>query len=201
MEMNLANRAKPKTKTKAAKGKVKGAAIATLPKAARGKKGHNSQMAGLSDAEVKVELGKLDRLYSNWEKDADVAKQTLGVYRSALKAAKKNGIDTDAYVGARDKNRADHGKVITQAANEGRYLRVMNSPLATQMMLFQNLEEPAPAVDVALQGQMAGKGGEPESNNPYVPGSDDFAIWDENHKLGVAQVKKEMTPGNKAALN
>lgn len=197
----MANRAKPRAKAKAAKGKVKGAAIATLPKGARGKKGHNSRVAGLSDDDVKVHLGKLDRLYSNWEKDADVAKQTLGVYRSALKAAKKSGIDTDAYVGARDKNRADHGKVITQAANEGRYLRVMNSPLATQMMLFQNLEEPGPAVDVALQGQMAGKAAEPSDNNPYTPGSDDWAIWDENHKLGVAQAAKALTKGSGATLN
>lgn len=199
----MANRARPKTKAKAQKGKVKGAAIATLPKSAKSKrgKGDNSRNAGISDAEVKIELGKLDRLFSSYEKDNEVAKQSKGVYNSALKAAKKNGIDTDAYVAARDKNRADHGRVITQAANEGRYLRVMNSPLATQMMLFQNLEEPGPAVDVALQGQMAGKGGEPIDNNPHTPGGDDWAVWNENHAIGVGQVTKALTKGDKAALN
>ncbi len=189
----MANRARPKTtKAKAAKGSVKGAPIATLPKGNRGGKGHNSGNVGLDDATVKVRLDKLDRLYSNWEKDAGVAKQTLGIYRSEMKAAKKAGIDTDAYVGARDKNRADHGKVITQAANEGRYLRIQNSPLATQMALFQNLEPPAPAVDVALQGQRAGKNGAAMTDNPHTPGSDDYMVWHENWTIGQGQIAAEM---------
>lgn len=182
------NRNKKNPPGKKLKGNV--VTLKTKPrggKAKAGRRGHNSENAGLSDAEAKIELTKLDRLYADWEKDNEVASQSKGVYRSALKAAKKNGIDTDAYVGAREKNRADHGKVITQAANEGRYLRIMNSPLATQMNLFQNLETPAPAVDVALQGQMAGKNAEPESNNPYNPGTDDYMIWAENHKIGIGQ--------------
>jgi len=194
----LATRASAKSK-KARTGKVPSRGkVATLPKSALKAKGKGKKARralgdnggpGLTDAQIKAELNRLNRLYSDWEKDRDVAKQSNGVYRSAIKAAKKIGIDTDAYIGARDKDRADHGKIIVQAANEGRYLRIMDSPLATQMDLFQNLnpEEAPPTLDVALQGQMAGKNAEPESNNPYLPGTDDFQIWLENHKIGIGQ--------------
>lgn len=188
----MAERARAKGKKATTKKKAPKGAQASRGKVAKmakaGSVGHNSQNAGLSDDEVRIEINRLNRLYADWEKANAEAKQVKGVYQSARKAAKKNGLNIDAYTQARDLDRQDHGRVLVDAADAGRYLRIMKSPLALQMDLFQNLEAPPPTVDVALQGQQAGKNAEPASNNPYTPGSDDFNIWAENHALGLKQV-------------
>lgn len=202
----MAQRASAKSK-KARTGKiVSRGRVAVLPKKkaavkAKGKNGSKRRAIGsnggpgLTDEQVKGELTRLNRLYSDWEKDRDVAKQSIGVYRSALKAAKKIGVDTDAYTAMRDKDRADHGKVIMQSANEGRYLRIIKSPLA-DLGLFQNLEPPTLDEEPASEkGLRAGRSGFSRTSNPFSPGSEDYATYDESWLKGQTEIANKMGEG------
>lgn len=191
----MANRAKAKS-AKARGGKVKGKAIAKLPRQskakANGKRAGDNGGPGLTNDQEKAEMGRLDRLYADWQKDLKTAKQSMGEYRSAMKAAKKIGLDTEAYVDARDTDKLDHGAVITKAANVGRYLRVRGSNLV-ELGLFQNLE--APTIDTeppATKGLKAGRGGFSRTSNPYTPGSEEYATYDTNWLKGQTEIATRM---------
>ena len=182
----MANRAKPKS----AKGKVKGKAIATLPKSAKGKRraGHNS--GKIPDEVYERHLAKIDTTAKAMDKAKEAYDQAKGVHQSAFKAAKGDGCDIDAIRLARKLDKQDAGVTQVTYANTARVLNLMGSALGEdQLNLFGSIVEPPPKVDVALQGQQAGKNAEPASNNPWPAGTDEFQIWLENHKVGVEQAK------------
>lgn len=195
----MAERAK--AKPKAAKGKVKGKAIAVLPKKSRGAKGkpgpgHNSGMHAVSDEVIgrhldtlKAKKKALDKVVNDYKDDLD---QARGVYRSARKLAKKEGVNLKAFDIMSELESEDMGHVQVNYADVARYQKITDSPLL-QLEMFQGMLAPEPAVDVALQGQNAGKGGEPADNNPYPANTDDHVIWRENHQLGVKQATEALT--------
>lgn len=179
-------------KTKGLKGKV-----ATMPKQPRGKK---ARRAGHNSGEIPTEiyerhLAKIDTTSKAMEKAKEAFDQAKGVHQSAYKAAKNDGCDTDAIRLARKLDKADHGVTQVTYANVARILNIMGSPLGEeQLNLFGAIENPGPKVDVALQGQSAGKNGEPAENNPHTPGSDDYQVWFENWQLGQAQLGEGIRP-------
>lgn len=179
----MAARANPKNKAKA-----KGA----KPKVKKGRRaiGDNSgKFHAVPDETIVRAIDTLRTKKRAMKKVQEELDQLKGVYRSARKKAKSDGLNLDAFDLIEALENQDQGTVLVNHADAGRYLRLTESPLATQMELFQNLEAPAPKVDVALQGQQAGKEGAPADANPHTPGSDDFVIWHDNHKIGVKQAE------------
>jgi hypothetical protein len=55
-------------------------------------------------------------------------------------------------------------------------LRLIKSPLATQLDLFADIDLPPP-VSARLAGEHAGKNGESADNNPHLLGSEEHAHW------------------------
>lgn len=194
----MAERAKPKKKS-AAKGKVSSrGTVATLPKKAKkAGVGHNS--GKIPDEVYQRHLAKIDTTDKAMQKAKEVYDQAKGVHQSAYKLAKQDGCDVDAIRLARRLDRQDHGVTQVTYANVSRVLNLMKSPLGSdQMDLFGSIQEVAPKVDIALQGQQAGKEGADRGDNPYEPGSAEFAIYDENWLLGQAQIAKTLGRGNDA---
>lgn len=158
----MANRAKPKSaKKKAATGKVPSrGTVATLPKRGKGKKrgiGDNSDMHAVPDETILRAIETLRTKKRAMKKAQEELDQVKGVYRSARKKAKADGLNMDAFDLIEALENQDQGSVLINHADAGRYLKLTESPLALQMELFQNLSAPAPKVDANLQGQQAGK--------------------------------------------
>lgn len=183
----MATRASAKSKKGTSKkgGKVKSkGTVATLPKQSRAGKpgvGHNSgAKGGMTDSEKKVEINRLNRLYADWQKELETAKQSKGVYDAARKAAKKKGLNIDAYTDARDMHKDDHGHVQQHFADVGDILRIMESPLATQLDMFQGIEVPERPDDrpAGVRGLEAGRAGNDRQENPYPANSDEYTEYD-----------------------
>jgi len=169
---------------KAGQGKVPSRGrVATLPKQSKKKRGigDNSGLHAVSDEVIerhlltlKAKKKALDKIVADYKEDLD---QARGVYRSARKLAKKEGVNLkgfDIMVGVEGQ---DMGHVQVDYADAGRYLRITDSPLAKQLNLFQNMEAPEPPINALLQGEQAGKNAEPAENNPHTPGSEYFQQW------------------------
>lgn len=202
----MAERARASKKKPAAKGAVRGKPIATLPKKGKGKRGigDNSGLHAVPDevigrhlATLKTKSKALAKIVADYKEDLD---QARGVLRSARKLAKKEGVNLKAFDIMSALESEDMGHVQVNYADVARYQKITDSPLL-QLEMFAGMLAPEPAVDVALQGQRAGKEGVPSDSNPHTPGSDDWAIWSENHQIGVGQVVKAMSKDEKAALN
>ncbi|MCC7348107.1 MAG: hypothetical protein IT538_11970 [Variibacter sp.] len=81
-----------------------------------------------------------------FDRAADEAKAKQGIYRSALKAAKKSGVNQAMLIEAmRIKTTADEAEVAMQFRDLGRYLRYLNSPLGEQFGLFDDGVAEVPA--------------------------------------------------------
>ena len=195
----MAERARAKKKTAKGKGKVPSrGTVAVLPKRTKGKPGpgHNSGLHAVPDEVIgrhldtlKAKKKALDKVVNDYKDDLD---QARGVYRSARKLAKKEGVNLKACDIMSELESDDMGHVQVNYADVARYQKITDSPLL-QLEMFQGMLAPEPAVDVALQGQNAGKGGEPADNNPYPANTDDHVIWRENHQLGVKQATEALT--------
>jgi len=193
----MAERARAKKKAAKGTGRVPSrGTVATLPKSAKakGKKkpdiGHNSGMHKVPDEVYDRHLAKINSSEKSMQKAKAEYDQARGVHQSAFKAAKNDGCNIDAIRLARKLDSMDHGAVVTDYADVGRVLNLMKSPLGSQQMdLFGSITPPEPPVDAALQGQMAGRNGEPAQNNPHTPGTENFTIWAENWVAGQGQLQ------------
>lgn len=188
-------RSSKKKATKAAKGKVKSkGSVAVLPKQSKGKKkpgiGHNSG-GGISDELIKQHEKALRTGLTNIAELTKEVNQARGVYRAARKRAKSERYNLAAFDINWKLEQEDLGKVQQNYADAARYQKVMDSPLA-QISMFDSLLEPAPEVDVALQGLNAGKGGEPIDNCPWPPGSEKFMLWRDNWEKGQEANRQEL---------
>lgn len=184
----MASRANPKKKAASAKGKVPSRGrMATLPKTKKGKKrgiGDNSGIHAVPDETILRAIETLRTKKRAMKKVQEEFDQVKGVYRSARKKAKADGLNMDAFDLIEALENQDQGSVLINHADAGRYLKLTESPLALQMELFQNLSAPAPKVDANLQGQQAGKNAEDAENNPFQAGSEDFVAWAEGWATG-----------------
>ena len=191
----MAPRAKPQAKKKAAaKGKVTSrGTVATLPKKLKGKKrgiGDNSGLHAVPDeviarnlAAVKAKKKALDKVVADYKEDLD---QARGVYRSARKLAKKEGVNLKAFDIMVSLEADDLGHVQVNYADVARYQELTDSPLLQLDMFKGMLAPPAPKVDANLQGQAAGRNAEPPENNPHKAGTEEFVSWAEGWAAGQA---------------
>lgn len=154
-----------------------------------GEAGHNS--GEVPDEVYQRHLEKIDETAKALKKAKEVYDQVKGVHQSAYKAAKSDGCDIDAIKRARKLHELDHGVVVTEHANTGRVLRLMNSPLGTQFGLFDDIKLPPP-VNAVLAGAHAGKNGEDRANNPHMPGSDEFEQWDSSWLSEQTKIAERM---------
>lgn len=145
-------------------------------------KGHNSGALD-EDASLRKWLPKIASAKAASDKAQEEAKQEKGRYRAILKAAKKEGVDTDAVIEAREWEKDDPAERARRLRYIGRVLAYDKSPLATQMDLFQNIVVPDPLA-ARSEGLAAGKNAEPAENNPYTPGGEEFEAWAEGWAAG-----------------
>jgi hypothetical protein len=115
-----------------------------------------------------------------------------GKLQSIFKAAKDDGCNTTAIKRARKLHAEDHAQVAIDYSDTGRVLRILNSPLASQLELFAEIAHP-PAVSAWLAGTQSGRSGAPPEDNPHTPGSAVFEEWIAGHKHGVAAAVKAFT--------
>lgn len=103
----------------------------------------------------------------------------------------------------RQGEKGGNGELVTEHRQIGRILRLKGVPLGTQFRLFHFDDAPADgapvaAMDAELQGQHAGRNGEPAENNPFTPGSEEFAGWAQGWVNGQAMLAKGVVTGNGA---
>lgn len=205
----MAARASAKSKN-ARKGKVPSRGkVATLPPQStraknaakgnggkRGKVGHNS--GGISDEVYQTFLDRIDRTRLAMDKSKELYDQAKGVHQSAFKAAKEAGCDTDAIRLAHKLNKQDAGQVQILYANVSRILDITESPLGTeQLNLFGSIAPPKPAEEKpSVRGLKAGEAGVDRRQNPYTPGSEEFAEYDSAWVKGQERIAARM--GDKA---
>ena len=77
----------------------------------------------------------------------------------------------------------DHATVAQNYADTGRVLRIMKSPLAIQLQLFEPVDW-SPETRAALEGELAGRRGDPIEQNPNTPGSPAFQAYDAAWRKG-----------------
>ena len=160
-------------------------AIETLAAAAV-KENAKKNPGPVSDETVGMHVNLIKAAETNWQEARDRAAELQGVLRNRYKVAKNDGVEIDALKLAFKIAQRTSGEVVSEQRNVGRYLRIMGSPLGTQWSLFEDsvTEDGRPKVDSNLQGQHAGRNGEPAENNPFTPGSADFVAWAEGWVVG-----------------
>lgn len=136
----------------------------------------------------------------------DELKSARGIYRSALKAAKKQGVNQAMLIEAmRIKTIADEAEEAMHFRDLGRYLRYLNSPLGAQFGLFDDGQVEVSADARAQhdeweandQGYRAAQAGTPIDQNPWPPGSEIAQVWSLGWKRGK-KVVDDVLAGNPA---
>jgi hypothetical protein len=140
--------------------------------------GHNGGPNGsnVSDELYRRYLDKINTAEAAYDRAHERAKSLKGELRSIYSAAKDDGLNIDAVKEARAKHKLDHTTVAQDFKDVGRVLRIMKSPLATQLSLFDAPQWP-PEVEAKIAGTMAGRNAEPVDNNPHNPGTAEFNSW------------------------
>lgn len=140
------------------------------------------------------------------DKVADELKSARGVYRSALKAAKKIGVNQAMLIQAMQiVTVQDEAEVTMDFRDLGRYLRYLNSPIGAQFGLFDDgqVEVSADARsehdqwEANDQGYRAAQAGTPIDQNPWPPGSEIAQMWSLGWKRGK-KVVDDVLAGNPA---
>ena len=120
------------------------------------------------------------------DKVADELKSARGVYRSALKAAKKIGVNQAMLIQAMQiVTVQDEAEVTMDFRDLGRYLRYLNSPIGAQFGLFDDGQVEVSADARAQhdeweandQGYRAAQAGTPIDQCPWPVGSALAQVW------------------------
>ena len=125
------------------------------------------------------------------ERAAKPLKSRKGELSAVYKAAKADGIDVDALKDAITADSGDHLNFLSRYASTGKYLRAHRSPLGTQLGLFP-LDAIPEISRAAMAGKRSGLLGRSIDENPYQPGSENFAAFAEHWHVGQAQVRSTM---------
>ncbi len=135
--------------------------------------------------------------------------EARGRISSIRKVAKSCGVDWDVvkvYAATQKRIRkGEMGAIVTEHRRLGALMRFMNCPLHTQFGLFP--DEPGteaaakPGMDAELQGQHAWRNNEPESNNPFQPGTQEFVDWQSGHRNAMAAHARKMGPNGEASAH
>lgn len=134
----------------------------------------------------------------------DELKSARGIYRSALKAAKKQGVNQAMLIEAmRIKTIADETEEAMHFRDLGRYLRYLNSPLGAQFGLFDDGQvEVSPDArakhddwEAHEAGYRAAQAGTPVEDCPFPVGSEAAQVWSLGHSK-ASKVLADVQAGN-----
>jgi ribosome modulation factor len=138
------------------------------------------------------------------DKVADELKSARGVYRSALKAAKKIGVNQAMLIQAMQiVTVQDEAEVTIDFRDLGRYLRYLNSPIGAQFGLFDDGQVEVSA-DARAQhdeweaneaGYRAAMAGIPADQCPFPLGSEAAQVWSLGHSK-ASKVLADVQAGN-----
>lgn len=190
--------------------KIAAAKAAAAKEAEADKKGDNGGPLLDEDAwrracnEYTAEMLEMEDLEA---KKAEIA----GRISSIRKVAKKCKVDWDLVKRYYDDHKVIRkggmGAMVTDERRYRHLLRLMGSPLGTQFTLWDvEPEQPAgasakPGMDAELQGQHAFSNSEDRENNPFTPGTEEFADWDRGWNSAFDATARSMGPTNGAAAN
>lgn len=187
----MAERAKGKAKPKK---KMKGNVVTLKAKGPRkAKKGDNNPPSGPDDKVIAVHHKAMNSKWADVETAKKAYDQAKGVYQSARKAAKAQGINLNAYDINRELEKQDLGHVQIDYADARKYQEIMESPLL-ELDLFKGVEMPVQTRDSFLQGQQAYDNNEKLDNNPHLQGSELFEKWREGWIAKQKATAMEMAP-------
>ena len=138
-------------------------------------------------------------------KKAEIA----GRISSIRKVAKKCKVEWDLVKRYYDDHKVIRkggmGAMVTDERRYRQLLKLMGSPLGTQFTLWDVDAEPEqgaaakPGMDAELQGQHAFGNREDRENNPFTPGTDDYADWDRGWNNAFDATARSMGPNGAAA--
>ncbi|WP_319798303.1 hypothetical protein [Nitrobacter sp.] len=167
--------------------------------------GHNS--GGITDDELKRQIDHGISLYADVLAAKKVYDKAQSAWRSGIDIAVAAGApkaEFQQYIKDKAKRAEDgDGATVAHHRNMNRILRVMGDPLGTQWNLFAVAGEevddktgkPAnSAMDAELQGQAAYRNNEPETNNPFQPGTEDYVAWDNGWRNAMKHTVMAMGP-------
>lgn len=106
--------------------------------------------------------------------------------QAALQTARDDGVHVDGMQDARKLSKRDRLDVLQRYTETGKFLRLMESPLAVQLELFKTGEWPQP-VNINLQGYRAGKIGA-AFDCPHPPGTEEYI----HYKAGFDTAQQEL---------
>jgi hypothetical protein len=147
--------------------------------------GHNNAPVGgnVADEVYRRWLGKIDVAEAAYDRANETAKSRKGELRQIYATAEEDGCNITSIKDARKKHKQDHATVAQDYADTGRVLRIMKSPLAIQLQLFDPVDW-SPETRAALEGELAGRRGDPIEQNPNTPGSPAFQAYDAAWRKG-----------------
>lgn len=146
-----------------------------------------------SDNRPGVDMDEVyDRHLKIIERTQNVLLKAQAANRAAFSQAKADGCDVDAIKRARKMHEEDHGAVLISYSETARCLRLLKSPLYEQLDMFAALEGAGAKINAASDGLMAGRNGKNRTDNPFTPGSDEFAQWDSNWLDGQKEIAAGM---------
>lgn len=136
--------------------------------------------------------------------------EVAGRISSIRKIAKKLKVDWDLVKRYYEEHKAIRkggmGAMVTDERRYRQLLKLMGSPLGTQFALWDlEPEQPAegeaakPNMEPELAGQAAWRNSEPESNNPYLQGTEEFVDWQKGFRNAMAASAQKMGPGDGGA--
>lgn len=173
------------------------------------KAGKKANAGDVAEETVSMHIMLIKAAEGEWREARDKASELQGVLRNRYKVAKGDGVDIDSLKLAFRIAERSSGEVVSEQRNVGRYLRIMGSPLGTQWNLFEEgVDEDRPVngdtpriSEPELAGQHAASNGEPRSNNPHQPGSQDFIDWDMGHANREAAYQRIFPSDSDAATH
>lgn len=140
-------------------------------------------------------------------KKAEIA----GRISSIRKVAKKCKVDWDLVKRYYDDHKVIRkggmGAMVTDERRYRQLLKLMGSPLGTQFTLWDVEAEQSegataqPGMDAELQGQHAYSNSEDRENNPFQPGTEEYADWDNGWLNAQNANVRSMGPSAGAAAN
>jgi hypothetical protein len=184
--------------------------LAEAAKKANAKGGDNSEP---KDEVIERNFNAIELAWSEIDAAGRIMQKARSALSAALKTAKTDcGSKTwatnieKAVKLKRQGDKGGNGELVTEHRQIGRILRLKGVPLGVQFKLFPLGDEPSgdgtlAGMDANLQGQHAGRSGEPAENNPFTPGTAEFADWAEGWVNGQAMLAQGIGNGAEAATH
>lgn len=187
---------RPAAKKKAAKAKA--AKPVASAKAALNGSGSNFRPPSNADADLFLKYAKQAEKQSEVINKANTVlqreKQSLGEIYTAAKAA---GVPSDRVKQLKKtlaERKRDAAEILVEERERAWQHTVMKSEIR-EVLPFEHLMKPPSLKEIEMQGEHAGKNGEPPDNNPWTPGTPQYVAWaggqKKGHRDSVDQVFKD----------